>query len=80
MLIITKINPISSNNIVKISTPIVSDSEVFLSKIATGINNTAATIKISPIFSRFSMKQIDFKTTKIHSKTLALHPLIFEDT
>ena len=65
---------------VKISTPIVSVSLLFLSKIAIGISTTAATIKISPVFSRFSMKQIDLKTTKIHSKTLALHPLIFEDT
>jgi hypothetical protein len=80
MLIITKINPISSNNMVKISTTIVSISELFLSKIATGINTTAATINISPILRRFSIKQIDFKTTKIHSKTLALHPLIFGDT
>ena len=65
---------------IKMSTATVNVSFVFLSKIATGINTTAATIQISPIFSRFSIKQIDFKTTKIHSKTLTLHPLIFEDT
>ncbi|MFI5450977.1 hypothetical protein ACHMWN_02375 [Pedobacter sp. UC225_61] len=80
MLIITKIKPISSNNIVKISNTTVNVSLLFLSKIAAGINTTAATINISPVFSLLSIKQIDFKTTKIHSKTLALHPLIFGDT
>ncbi len=65
---------------VKNNSPIVSISLVFFSKKATGINTTAATMNESPIFSLLSIKQIPIKTTKIHSKTLTLHPLIFEDT
>jgi hypothetical protein len=70
-------SPISSNNIVKIKTAIVSDSLLFLSRIATGIKTTATTINIIP--SRLSIKQFQLKTTKIQCKTLTLHPLIFGD-
>jgi hypothetical protein len=72
-------SPISSNNIVKIKTAIVSDSLLFLSRIATGIKTTATTINIIPILSRLSIKQFQLKTTKIQCKTLTLHPLIFGD-
>ena len=58
----------------------VSDGLVFLSTTAMGISTTAASIQSSPILSNLSIKQIDFKTTIIHSKTVTLHPLIFEDT
>lgn len=65
---------------VKISTPTVSIGELVLSKIATGMSTTAATIQTSPILSSLPIKQFTHKTTIIHSKTVTLHPLIFGDT
>jgi hypothetical protein len=59
--VITKTNPINSNNIVKIIIEIVNDGFSFLNKKATGMITTAASIKITPILSLFSIKQIHTK-------------------
>jgi len=55
---ITKINPVNSNNIVKIKTPIVNEGWSLLNKKAIGIATTAASINQSPILSLLSIKQI----------------------
>jgi hypothetical protein len=61
MTVITKIKPNNSNNMAKIIITIVNDGLSFLNKNATGKIITANSIKISPILSRFSIKQIHTK-------------------